>query len=60
MNILSELSPWGLLGLSILGLAAVCTFFFFWVTGEDAVLVKMRWDLLKTEYVLSELTGDPC
>jgi hypothetical protein len=30
-----------------------------WVTGEDAVLVKMRWDLLKTEYVLAELTGDP-
>lgn len=30
-----------------------------WVTGEDALLVKMRWDLLQTDYVLAELAGDP-
>lgn len=29
-----------------------------WVMGEDAVFVKMRWDLLKTEYVLAEISGD--
>lgn len=29
-----------------------------WVTGEDATLVKMRWDLLQSDYVLAEISGD--
>jgi hypothetical protein len=30
-----------------------------WYTGDDLVLVKLRWDLLRTTYVLTELTGEP-
>jgi hypothetical protein len=29
-----------------------------WYTGDDLILVKLRWDLLQTTYVLTELTGD--
>ena len=30
-----------------------------WYTGDDLILVKIRWDLLRTTYVLTELKGDP-
>ncbi len=30
-----------------------------WYTGNDLVLVKLRWDLLRTTYVLTDLDGDP-
>ncbi len=30
-----------------------------WYTGDDLILVKLRWDLLRTTYVLTELKGDP-
>lgn len=30
-----------------------------WYTGDDLILVKLRWDLLRTTYVLTELDGDP-
>ena len=30
-----------------------------WYAGPDLVLVKIRWDLLKTTYVLTELSGGP-
>ena len=29
-----------------------------WVTGEDVQLVKMRWDLTRTTYVLDRLDGE--
>ncbi|MBM3502338.1 MAG: hypothetical protein FJX65_00535 [Alphaproteobacteria bacterium] len=29
-----------------------------WVTGEDTQLVKMRWDLTRTTYVLDRLEGE--
>ena len=29
-----------------------------WVTGEDSQLVRLRWDLLESEYVLAELSND--
>jgi hypothetical protein len=31
----------------------------FWVTGEDFLLVRMRWELLETTYDLVELEGEP-
>lgn len=30
----------------------------FWVTGEDHLLLRLRWDLLQTTYELVELEGD--
>lgn len=30
-----------------------------WYAGADLILVKLRWDLLKTTYVLTELSGNP-
>lgn len=29
-----------------------------WYAGDDLVLVKLRWDLLRTTYVLTELSGN--
>lgn len=29
-----------------------------WFTGKDLLLTKIRWDLLKTTYTLSDLSGD--
>ncbi len=29
-----------------------------WFTGDDLILTKIRWDLLKTTYVLAEISGD--
>ena len=29
-----------------------------WYTGKDLLLTKIRWDLLKTTYILSEVSGD--
>jgi len=26
--------------------------------GKDLLLTKIRWDLLKTTYILSEISGD--
>ena len=30
-----------------------------WYVGADLILVKIHWDLLKTTYVLTELSGTP-
>ena len=30
-----------------------------WYAGADLIIVKIRWDLLKTTYVLTELSGNP-
>ena len=29
-----------------------------WYSGEDLLLTKIRWDLLKTTYVLADISGD--
>jgi len=31
----------------------------FWVTAEDCLLVRMRWDTLSSTYDLVELEGSP-
>ena len=30
-----------------------------WYAGADLIIVKIRWDLLKTTYLLTELSGNP-